>query len=219
MRDSAGTKPFASDPVGVFIEVLDQALRTLAGVAGTTRERPGEQPEDDTLSVAERQQSIRLMRINHAGEVAAQGLYQGQALTARTDASVDRMKNSAHEEIDHLVWCKQRLDELDGRTSLFAPMWYFGALAIGVAAGAAGDRWSLGFIKETEDQVVEHLESHLGRVPLKDRTTLAIIEQIKRDEAEHAREAQQAGAAELPRPVKSLMRMTAKVMTTAANYL
>ena len=212
-------KSASADPVDVFIEVTDQALRTLAGVAVATRERPGGQPEDDTLSVAEKQQSIRLMRINHAGEVAAQGLYQGQALTARTDDSADHMKETAHEEIDHLAWCKQRLDELGGRTSLLAPLWYFGALAIGAAAGVAGDRWSLGFVKETEDQVVEHLESHLAGVPLKDKTTLAIIERIKRDEAEHAQAARQAGAAELPQPVKSLMRMAAKVMTTTANYL
>ena len=219
MRDGLHEKSVASGRLDACIEAADQALRTLTGVATAARERPGEPSRDDALSAAEKRRSIRLMRINHAGEVAAQGLYRGQALTACSDAGAGRMEKNAHEEIDHLVWCRQRLDELGGRTSLFAPLWYFGALAIGAAAGAAGDRWSLGFVRETEDQVVEHLESHLARVPLKDKATLAIIEQIKRDEAEHAQQARQAGAAELPRPVRSLMRAAAKVMTTTANYL
>ncbi len=205
-------------PFDRFIEVADEALKAIVGPASTGRELPGREFEEETLSADEKDRSARLMRINHAGEIAAQGLYHGQALTARGKETAARMRHNAHEEPDHLAWCEQRLDQLGGRTSLLAPLWYAGSFAIGAAAGLAGDRWSLGFVKETEDQVVRHLESHLTEAPVRDKATLAVIEQIKRDETEHASAAEQAGAHELPRPVKSLMRMTAKVMTTTAYY-
>ena len=203
-----------------LVEVADQALKAIAGPASTaTREPPGEEFKDTVLSKADRDYSARLMRINHAGEVAAQGLYHGQALTAREGKTAEQMKKNAHEESDHLAWCEQRLEQLGERPSLLAPLWYTGALAIGAAAGLAGDRWSLGFVKETEDQVVEHLDSHLAKAPASDKATLAIIKQIRYDETEHANAAEQAGAHELPQPIKSLMQMTAKVMTTTAYYL
>ncbi len=205
-------------PLDRFIEIADAALKAIVGPASAAREPPGRKFEGETLSEAEQDHSARLMRINHAGEIAAQGLYHGQALTARNKETAEHMRHSAHEESDHLAWCEQRLRQLGGRTSLLAPLWYAGSFAIGTAAGLAGDRWSLGFVKETEDQVVRHLDSHLAKAPVRDKTTLAIIEQIKRDETEHASAAERAGGRELPQPVKSLMRMTAKVMTTTAYY-
>ena len=209
-------KPGVAD---CLIEATDRMLRTLAGGVVASRKLPGERFGNDALSETSKKLSIRLMRINHAGEAAAQGLYHGQVLTARTEDTVNLMKQTAHEESDHLAWCKQRLEQLGGRTSFLTPFWYLGALAIGAAAGIAGDRWSLGFVKETEDQVVKHLESHLARISRQDRATAAIIEQIKQDEAEHAQTAEHAGPTELPRTVKSLMRMASRVMTGTANYL
>ena len=202
-----------------FVEFADQALRAVAGTATAERELPGREFAREPLSGEEKKHSARLMRINHTGEIAAQGLYHGQSLTARSRAVAERMRRNAHEESDHLAWCEQRLGQLGGRTSLLAPLWYAGSFSIGVIAGLAGDRWSLGFVKETEDQVVRHLESHLARAPVRDRATLAVIEQIRRDEAEHARDAEAAGGAPLPQPVRELMRMTAKVMTETAYYL
>ena len=201
-----------------FIEAADQALKAVVGPAVAARETPGRESSDEDLSADEKAYSARLMRINHAGEIAAQGLYHGQALTARARATAERMQRNAHEESDHLAWCEQRLAQLGGRTSALAPLWYAGSFVIGAAAGLAGDRWSFGFVKETEDQVVKHLNSHLAKTPVRDKATLAIIEQIKRDETEHAYAAELAGAVELPVPVKQLMRMTSKVMTTTAYY-
>lgn len=201
-----------------LIEAADQALKAVAGPATAVRETPGRESSDEDLSASEKDHSARLMRVNHAGEIAAQGLYHGQALTARARATAEQMQQNAHEESDHLAWCEQRLAQLGGRTSILAPLWYAGSFVIGAAAGLAGDRWSFGFVKETEDQVVKHLDSHLAKAPVHDKATLAIIEQIRRDESEHAHAAELAGAAELPTPVKRLMKMTAKVMTTTAYY-
>ncbi len=206
-------------PLDRFIEIADQALKAIVGPATAAREPPGREFEKEALSETERDYSARLMRINHAGEIAAQGLYHGQALTTRTRAVAEQMRQNAHEEFDHLAWCKQRLDQLGGRTSLLAPLWYAGSFAIGATAGLAGDRWSLSFVKETEDQVVKHLGSHLAKTPVRDKATLAIINQIKCDEAEHASTAERAGAHDLPQPIRQLMRMTSKVMTTTAYYL
>jgi ubiquinone biosynthesis monooxygenase Coq7 len=154
------------------------------------------------------------MRVNHAGEIAAQGLYQGQALTAKLERVREQMERSALEEEDHLAWCENRLTELGSGPSALAPLWFGGAYAMGALAGAAGDRWSLGFVVETERQVVEHLESHLEHLPEADKKSRAVVAQMRADEQEHAQVAKRAGAADLPAPIKALMRLTAKVMTT-----
>jgi len=159
------------------------------------------------------------MRVNHAGEIMAQGLYQGQALTARLGEVREAMEQAAQEEFDHLAWCEDRLNELGSRPSLLNPLWYAGAFALGAGAGLAGDRWSLGFVSETEAQVVEHLDNHLGRLPQADRKSRAIIEQMKQDEARHGTEAREAGGAPLPPPAKGLMQLMSRVMTRAAYWV
>jgi 3-demethoxyubiquinol 3-hydroxylase len=159
------------------------------------------------------------MRVNHVGEVCAQALYQAQALTARTPELRTQMEQAAREEQDHLAWTEQRLRELNDRPSLLNPLWYAGAFAIGLAAGRAGDRWSLGFVVETERQVEEHLAGHLDRLPAADAASRAIVARMKDEEAGHARGAEAAGAQPLPRPVRWAMRAAAKVMTTTAHRL
>ncbi len=159
------------------------------------------------------------MRVNHTGEICAQALYAAQALTARDPEVQERMQQAADEENDHLNWCELRLAELNGRTSYLNPLWYLGSFAIGAAAGAVGDKWNLGFVVETEDQVVVHLSDHLGRLAAGDRRTRAILAQMQSDEEKHARMARDAGAAELPLPVKTLMRLQSKVMTTVAYWV
>ena len=204
----------------VLIEI-DRALRTLFGRPLVT-ERPNPAdglPEDETLSDADRDHVARLMRINHTGEVCAQGLYQGQAVTARDPDVRSNMQRSADEENDHLDWCEQRVEELGGRLSLLNPLWYAGSFAIGAVAGLAGDRWSLGFVAETERQVESHLDHHLDEVPAGDRRTRAILEQMKIDEVEHGQKAIDHGGARLPAPVRGLMKLTAKLMTTSVYRL
>jgi ubiquinone biosynthesis monooxygenase Coq7 len=159
------------------------------------------------------------MRVNHAGEVAAQALYQGQALTARLDDVRDKMREAAIEEQDHLAWCEARLRELGSQPSLLNPLWYSGSFAIGALAGLAGDRWSLGFVAETEQQVVEHLESHLGDLPAKDQRSREVVTKMRDDEAEHRDTARDAGGAALPGPVRGLMRAVAGIMTRTAYRL
>jgi len=203
-----------------LIEGLDETLRTLTGTAvASERPNPADGVEEVELSDEERKLSVRLMRVNHAGEIAAQGLYHGQAFFALGDDMRERMLKNAHEEADHLYWCRRRIEQLGGRTSLLAPFWYAGSFAIGMGTGLFGDKWNLGFVKETEEQVVEHLESHIKRAPGNDKPTLAIIEQIKRDEAEHARDAERAGADDLPQCARRAMRLSAKVMTTGAWWV
>ena len=171
------------------------------------------------LQEPERRESSRLMRVNHSGEVAAQALYRGQALTAR-DATVSAaMRQAASEEMDHLAWCEERLRELDGRTSLLNPLWYAGSLAIGALAGAIGDRTSLGFIAETEKQVEAHLRGHLERLPVADHRSRAIVNQMTHDEVAHRAQAASLGAQELPFPLRSAMRLTSKVMTKSSYWL
>jgi ubiquinone biosynthesis monooxygenase Coq7 len=153
------------------------------------------------------------MRINHTGEVCAQALYQGQAVTARDPSVRQSMERSAQEENDHLDWCERRIEELGGRTSLLNPLWYAGSFAIGALAGVAGDKWSLGFVAETERQVEKHLEEHLAQVSPADRKTRAILEQMKTDEIEHATKAVARGGAELPEPIRQAMQLTSKIMT------
>ena len=196
---------------------FDRALRTLSGSAQPRRPTPVKKGVvTATLSATERAQSVALMRVNHAGEVAAQALYQGQALTSRTAELATKLSHTADEELDHLAWTRERVHELGGRTSLFDPLWYIGAFAIGVTAGALGDRVSLGFLQATEEQVEAHLATHLDRLPASDAPSRAIVEQMKRDEASHADSAKRLGARELPLPVRALMRLSARVMTGLA---
>ncbi len=195
-------------------------LRTLLGRPPVTeRPNPAAAYDEADLSEGERKLSGRLMRINHSGEVSAQGLYQGQALTARLPEVREKMERAALEENDHLVWCEQRARELGAHTSLLNPVWYFGSLTIGAVAGAAGDKWSLGFVAETEHQVIRHLDEHLGWMSPKDRKSRAILEQMKIDEGNHATVALHAGGAELPFPVKKLMGLMSRVMTRSTYWI
>lgn len=201
------------------VAATDQALRSLAGTPKASRQNPATQHPDNALEADQRRQVARLMRINHSGEVAAQALYQGQAMTARLDNVKDSMEQSAAEEADHLAWCEQRLSELGGRRSLLNPLWYAGSFAIGALAGVAGDRWSLGFVAETERQVVRHLDKHLDRLPERDTRSRAILEQMRADEAEHGEKASRAGGQPLPQPIPRLMNAVSKVMTRAAYWI
>jgi ubiquinone biosynthesis monooxygenase Coq7 len=200
---------------------FDKALRTIyADPSGSERQNPSDrvdQPMD--LSDSERDLSGRLMRVNHAGEISAQGLYQGQSLTARRTSVRNQMEKSSEEENEHLWWCDQRLKELGSYKSYLNPIWYFGSFTLGAIAGLAGDRWSLGFVKETERQVVNHLETHLDRLPLSDHKSQAILDQMRVDEAHHAHVATSAGAAELPTPIKKLMTLASKIMTQTAYWI
>jgi len=203
-----------------WIIKTDRVLRAIAGVATAgARRHPAAGIAEGDLNAQEKKTAARLMRVNHAGEIAAQGLYHGQALLARNQTTRDYMLGSAHEEAEHLYWCQQRIKQLGGRTSLLAPLWYGGSFAIGALASSAGDQWSLAFIKETEDQVVAHLQSHLSRLSPKDRITRAIILQVIADEQEHAAAAQQQSQHQLPNWASALMRTTAKVMTISAYRL
>lgn len=203
-----------------LIANLDKGLRTLSGHApGTRRPNPASGVRDDQMSESARRQAGRLMRVNHAGEVAAQALYHGQALAARSQHAHDLLERAASEEGDHLSWCAQRLDELGSRTSLLNPAWYLGSVTIGAVAGFAGDRWSLGFLAETERQVVEHLTIHLQRLPEADRRSRAILEQMRDDESQHATSALGAGGYDLPLPARIAMRWMSRVMTRTANFL
>jgi len=193
---------------------VDQALRTLFGRPHTTeRSNPATPLPEAELSNSERDHIARLMRINHTGEVCAQALYQGQALTARDPVVRKSMERSAAEENDHLDWCEQRVQELGGRLSLLNPLWFAGSFAIGAVAGVAGDKWSLGFVAETEKQVEGHLDEHLEQVPPRDQRTRAILEQMKVDEIEHGQKAKDHGGVDLPSPLRSLMKVTSKIMT------
>jgi ubiquinone biosynthesis monooxygenase Coq7 len=207
-------------PIDNLLLQLDTGLRTLFGKpAVTERPNPEEAVTEGELSLSEKELAGRLMRINHSGEVAAQGLYQGQALTAKLPEVRAKMERAAQEENDHLAWCEQRIHELGTHTSYLNPLWYFGSVAIGATAGLAGDKWSLGFVAETERQVVRHLESHLGQVAEQDHKSRAILEQMKEDEGHHATVAINAGGAELPAPVKKFMALTSKVMTKSVFLL
>ena len=208
-------------PDRLLIEV-DRALRTLAGTV--TASRPAPEPArdfdgDGDLSPADRQHAGALMRVNHAGEVCAQALYSGQAMMARDPTKRELLLVAAREEGDHLAWTRQRLQELDARPSLLNPLWYAGSFAMGALAGLAGDRWSLGFVVETERQVEAHLDRHLESLPAHDQRSRAVVEQMREDEIRHARSAQSRGAAFLPRPVRSAMRATSRVMTGSAYWI
>ncbi len=195
----------------------DTALRTVLGrPAATHRSYPAEGIDDCSLEDSERKHVAGLMRVNHAGEVSAQALYQGQSVTARNEQVREKLEQAALEENDHLVWTENRLRELGSTTSLLNPLWYMGSFIIGSFAGALGDKWNLGFLAETEHQVVKHLDEHLGKLPAGDKRSRVIIEQMKIDEAKHATTALDHGGEALPLPVKKLMQAMSKVMTRTA---
>ena len=199
---------------------IDSALRMSSGeTIEAKRPNPATSVPDIVMDEANRQHAAGLMRVNHAGEICAQALYAGQAATARNPEVQAEMQQAADEEIDHLSWCKDRLDELESQPSLLAPLWYAGSFAIGAAAGLAGDGWSLGFLKETENQVEAHLESHIAKLPAEDERSRAILDQMKIDEAKHAQMAEDSGAFDLPRPVRRLMKLTAGAMKAVAYKL
>jgi 3-demethoxyubiquinol 3-hydroxylase len=200
-----------------WIACADQALRTLTGGAHAARALPAAGEAD--LTPQKRQLSGALLRVDHVGEVCAQALYQAQGLAARSPQLRQQMQRAAAEEVDHLAWTERRLAQLGARTSLLNPLWYAGAFGVGLLAGWAGDRWSLGFVVETERQVEQHLAGHLDRLPSADAPSRAIVEQMKVDEAQHAAAAQLNGAASLPAPIKLAMRLAARVMTQTAHYV
>ena len=209
-------------PIDTLLVTADNALRTVFGTHHATRPAPKAATGNGAaaLDEGERRLAAALMRVNHVGEVCAQALYTGQALVTRDAALKAHFEAAAREETDHLAWTEQRLRELGDRTSFLNPIWYAGALGIGMVAGRlGGDRVSLGFVVETERQVEQHLESHLERLPAGDEASRAIVEQMKEDEARHATQAEQAGATQLPAPVRWAMRAAAKVMTTTAHYI
>lgn len=209
----------ALSPLDRLLAEIDQSLRTVHAEPPTTERANPAKDYSNTqpLSEAERKLAAGLMRVNHAGEISAQGLYRGQALTARLPEVREQMERAAAEENDHLAWCEKRLNELNSRKSFLKPLWYWGSFTIGALAGKAGDRWSLGFVKETEDQVEKHLDDHLRRLPSTDVESRVILEQMREDEQHHAHVAQQAGAATLPLPIrKVLMPLLSKVMTSAS---
>ncbi|MFT7234615.1 MAG: ubiquinone biosynthesis monooxygenase Coq7 [Methylophagaceae bacterium] len=208
------------NPIDRFIIESDKAIKTLFGKTDfSNRAVPGQDLTEPTLSRAQQKESMRLMRINHAGEVSAQAMYQGQALTAKLPEVRASMEQAALEESDHLAWCGQRVNQLGGFTSVFNPLWYLGSLALGAAAGKVGDKWSLGFVAETETQVVQHLEQHLERLTTEDTKSRAILEQMREDEAHHKVMAVEAGGANLAQPIKQVMSLVSKVMIAASYRL
>lgn len=200
---------------------LDQAIRTIIPPQQRSSHRKilSDCSTTDNLSPQEKKHIAGLMRVNHTGEVCAQALYQGQALTAKLTEVKAQLAQAAEEETEHLAWCEQRLAELDSQPSRLNPFWYIGSLFIGATAGLAGDRWSLGFVAETEHQVAAHLQGHIEKLPKKDERTRIILQQMHTDEAQHAQMAEDAGAAELPTLVKKLMHGVAQLMTKTSYYL
>lgn len=197
-----------------LITRFDGALRTLAGVAEPARPSPAAKVDDAPLTDTERRHVAGLMRVNHAGEICAQALYEGQSITAQDARTRRALRQAAEEERDHLIWCRQRLTELQSRPSVFDPLWFAGSFVLGAAVGLLGDKVSLGFVEATEDRVVKHLEGHEAQLPVHDARSRAVIEQMRVDEGRHGAEAIAAGGSLLPEPVKQTMALTAKVMTT-----
>jgi len=204
-------------PADQLLINLDKAVRTLFGKPESTeRPNPAENIDEQPLQDSDLTHIAGLMRVNHTGEVCAQALYQGQALTAKLPRVRESMERAAMEENDHLNWCDARLQELGSHSSYLNPLWYAGSFAIGATAGLIGDKWSLGFVAETETQVVKHLESHMQQLPEQDARSRAILQQMKADEEQHRLSAMNAGGADLPLPVKKIMGLTSKIMTTIA---
>jgi ubiquinone biosynthesis monooxygenase Coq7 len=207
-------------PLDELIGRADRLLRTLSGPpSDASRESPAASCPDTELDHAQRRHSAGLMRVNHTGEVCAQALYRGQALTANLPTVRDKMDRAAQEEVDHLVWCEERLDELGSHTSRLNPLWYGASFLLGAAAGVAGDRYSLGFVAATEEQVCEHLEDHLQRLPEADIRSRKILRQMLVDERQHGEQALEAGGADFPRPVKKAMTALSRLMTGASYRL
>ena len=215
---SNSTRQFS--PIDKAIEALDVGLRTLFNnPAITDRADPAAGKSEVEMSESERKHVAGLMRINHCGEVCAQGLYQGQALTARLPEVREKMEQSAAEENDHLAWTANRVNEMGGQLSILNPVFYISSVAIGAIAGLAGDKWSLGFVAETEHQVVKHLESHLDKLPEQDEKSRAILELMRDDEMSHATSAIEHGAVDLPAPIRSVMKLTSKLMTRTTYWV
>lgn len=202
-----------------LIPEVDRVLRALFAPAPTRRPMPGEDLPEAALSDAEKRHVAALMRINHCGEICAQALYQGQALTSRDPAVKQALTQAAWEETEHLNWTERRIGELGGRKSLLNPLWYAGALGLGLAAGKLGDAWNLGFLVETERQVTAHLDGHQAQLPAQDEKSQVLLAQMAIDESQHADTALHHGARELPAPVKAAMKCAAAVMTKTAYYL
>ena len=202
-----------------LITTFDTGLRTVFAQAVAGRERPDASVEETPLSESQKKQAASLMRINHVGEVCAQALYSGQAFTSRNAQTVKSLQHAANEETDHLAWCEARINELGGRKSLLNPVWYIGSFALGATAGLMNDKWNLGFLAETEQQVSHHLDSHLSKLSDEDIKTRTIVSQMQQDEAAHAAEAKQLGGSDLPQPVKLGMKFASKIMTSTAYYV
>ena len=198
---------------------FDRALRTVFANAHTVRAVTGEAQPEAEMSEEERRHAAALMRVNHCGEICAQALYQGQALMSDNEDIKKALAGAAQEETEHLAWTERRLVELGGRTSLLNPVWYLGALAIGMAAGKLGDPWSLGFLAETERQVEAHLDHHLSELPIQDTRSRAIVAQMRLDEISHAETAVRLGARELPAAVIMAMKLASRTMTRTAYYV
>ncbi|MEQ1674426.1 MAG: 2-polyprenyl-3-methyl-6-methoxy-1,4-benzoquinone monooxygenase [Candidatus Nitrotoga sp.] len=198
---------------------FDKGLRTLFGSARSTRPHPDVHISNAAMAEDEKKLSIALMRVNHSGEISAQALYQGQALTARDPAVQKKLHQAAQEETDHLAWTAQRVHDLGGHVSIFNPLWYSGSLAIGALAGLLGDKWNLGFLAETERQVGTHLQSHLQKLPPEDVKSHAVVTQMIADETSHAEMAQKLGGVDLPKPLKLAMQASAKVMTQSSYWV
>lgn len=209
--------PFPS--VDELIVAFDRGLRTVFAPAQSSRAVPGDELSAQALAEPQRVLSVALMRVNHTGEICAQALYQGQALTARNPQARAALEQAAQEETEHLAWTERRIAELGGHKSLLNPAWYAGSFVIGALAGLLGDRWNLGFLAETERQVVAHLEGHLQRLPAEDGRSRAIVEKMKEDEARHATTAIEHGGSELPQPAKDAMRLTSQVMTGTSYWI
>lgn len=202
-----------------IIVEIDRMVKTLFTPAVSSREHPDHEIKEAQLSVAQKKHILGLMRVNHCGEICAQGLYQGQALTARDESNQESFQHAASEETDHLAWTENRIHELGGRTSILNPFFYAASLVMGVGAGIVGDKWNLGFLAETEHQVGKHLASHLEQLPEDDNKSRAILMQMKEDEAKHEDMAHNYGAADLPFPVKRTMALTSKIMTKLTYYI
>jgi 3-demethoxyubiquinol 3-hydroxylase len=216
-RPRRNARPRLPHPDTILSEI-DDALRTLFATAHAGKPVPGEDLPAD-LTEQEQRLSTRLMRVDHTGEVCAQALYRGQMAVARDARVRTLLQRAANEETDHLSWTEQRLSELGGRKSVLNPLWYFNSFAIGVVSGLIGDRWSLGFLAETERQVEHHLQGHLQRLPAQDQRSRAIVERMKHDEAGHATSARRHGAAQLPKPARAAMKLLARIMTTSSHWI
>jgi len=204
----------------LLINEVDKGLKySTQNYQNEIRSYPAEKVEQESLNEFEKNHSAGLMRVNHSGEVCAQALYRGQAITAKLGDTRAKMEQAATEELDHLSWCNRRLEELDSKPSILNPIWYGMSFSIGAIAGLIGDKWSLGFVHETEEQVVKHLDGHLDKLSVKDLKTRSVIEQMRIDEEQHSQDALEAGAEILPNEIKELMSKVAKVMTDSSYHI